>query len=504
MIRFGRGTRRRACLAVLAALLSGALVAGSAISSPAEPGRIMDGVVLDGLSLGGKTPAEAEALIRAVAERKLQMPLLLRAGTRTARRTPRELGATCDVAAAVAAATAASEDSSAFERLQARLPFVGGRRIGLPLQLDARRCEERLKRIARSWAAPPREPRLRWVSGPAGGLSQPQVIPGRPGYRLDAPASRAHLEAVLAATNWQEAAANSVGAEETLGAWQRGVTPLPVEMVLPARSPRITDADVRALTTELTRFSTRFRAGEKNRAHNIRLACRAIDGVILLPGDVFSYNETVGHRTRRAGFRLAPQIVDGELVPGIGGGVCQVSTTVYNAALLADLQIVRRNHHQFPVHYVPAGRDATVADGSLDLRFRNRLSRPVALHVTAEGSRVVARVFGAPECRREVTLQRTGIRFVPARTVRVTDRSLRPGRRVVERPARRGQRVTLIRVTRDPNGLTRRETISRDLYRPENGVIRIGARPAPRRPKPEQEPVPQAPSVVPTASAPAP
>src|SRR5262249_13631147 len=127
MIRFGRGRRRRAGLVVLGAALSGALVAGSSISSPAEPGRIMDGVVLDGLSLGGKTPSEAEALIRGVAERKLQMPLLLRAGTRTARRTPRELGATCDVATAVAAASAASEESSALERLQARLPFVGGR-----------------------------------------------------------------------------------------------------------------------------------------------------------------------------------------------------------------------------------------------------------------------------------------------------------------------------------------------------------------------------------------
>jgi vancomycin resistance protein YoaR len=499
MIRFGRGPRKRASLALLAAALSGALLMGSTIASPAEPGRIMDGVVVDGLPLGGKTPTEAEALIRAIAERKLQMPLLLRAGTWTARRTPRELGATCDVAAALAAATAAGEESSALERLQARLPFVGGRRIELPLQFDAKTCEARLRRVTRSWASPPREPRFRWVDGAAGRPPQPRVIPGRPGYRLDAPATLTRVEAALAATAWQEAAAKSVGDGEAASAWLSGITPLPVEVTLPARSPRIDEVDLSAITTELTRFSTHFRASESNRAHNIRLACRAIDGTILLPGDVFSYNETVGHRTRRAGFRIAPQIVDGELVPGIGGGVCQVSTTVYNAALLADMQIVRRNHHQFPVHYVPAGRDATVADGALDMRFRNRLSRPVALHVTADGSRVVARVFGAPACRREVTLQRTGIRFVPARTVQVTDRSLRPGRRVVEKRGRRGQRVTLIRITREPGGATRRETISRDLYRPENNVIRVGARPAPR-PKPTPEPAPTAPAVVPTAS----
>jgi vancomycin resistance protein YoaR len=152
------------------------------------------------------------------------------------------------------------------------------------------------------------------------------------------------------------------------------------------------------------------------------------------------------------------------LVPGIGGGVCQVSTTLYNAALLANLEIVRRSHHQFPVKYVPSGRDATVADGYLDLRFRNRLDRPVALNITAEGSRVIARVVGAPECRRRVSLLRTGVRSIPTRTVSA------PAGRTRARPARRGQRVTLIRVVQAPDGSVRRETISRDYYRPIYGT----------------------------------
>src|SRR5207248_462182 len=88
----------------------------------------------------------------------------------------------------------------------------------------------------------------------------------------------------------------------------------------------------------------------------------------------------------------------------IGGGVCQVSSTLYNAALLADLEITRRHHHHFPVHYLPAGRDATVSDGGLDLRFRNRLGAPVALLLSVKGGRILARVYGAEGSRRSVRL----------------------------------------------------------------------------------------------------
>src|SRR5439155_11763175 len=141
--------------------------------------------------------------------------------------------------------------------------------------------------------------------------------------------------------------------------------------------------------------STSFSLRDRNRVHNIRVAAKAIDGLFLLPGEEFSYNATVGPRRASAGFRTAPEIVQGNLVPGIGGGVCQVSSTLYNIALLADLEITRRHHHRFPVHYLPAGRDATVSDGGLDLRFRNRLDAPVALLLSVKGGRLLARLYGA-------------------------------------------------------------------------------------------------------------
>jgi vancomycin resistance protein YoaR len=436
------------------------IAAAAQEGSPSPGARIPDGVIVDGLVLGGKTIEEAGPLVRAMAERKLLVPITVRAGGRSVRRTAGELGATCDAEAALAACVA-EEDAGLLRRIAAWITSGGERRVPLPVRLDRNACEERLLRLTRDWMQPPREPRLKWVG------ERIERIPGKPGFEVDAEGSCARVEAVLASSEWQEAVARSVGEGETLEAWLKQGTPLAVDLAVVAKPPRVTAAHLDAIRMELSRFSTRFRTGERNRAHNIRLASRAIDGLVLLPGDTFSYNDTVGPRTRRAGFRLAPQIVDGELVPGIGGGVCQVSTTLYNAALLADMEIVRRRHHQFPVHYVPAGRDATVAYGSLDLQFRNRFQKPVALHVTTQGSRLLVRVYGAPECRREVKLLRTGIRRLPAGVVRVSG----SGRAGKARTPRSGHRVTLIRVVRDPSGVERRETISCDVYPPQHAVI---------------------------------
>jgi len=119
----------------------------------------------------------------------------------------------------------------------------------------------------------------------------------------------------------------------------------------------------------LGRYTTSFNAGDTSRSYNIRLACQKINEVVLGPGDVFSYNDTVGPRTVAAGFRTANVYVGNKVEPGIGGGICQVSSTLFNAAVLADLNIVYRTNHSLPVSYVPLGRDATVSYGSIDFKF---------------------------------------------------------------------------------------------------------------------------------------
>lgn len=135
-------------------------------------------------------------------------------------------------------------------------------------------------------------------------------------------------------------------------------------------------------------FSTQYNEKNKNRANNIQLAASAIDGVIIQPGEVFSFNDEVGPTTRENGYKLATVFFNKEETKGYGGGVCQVSSTLFNAAEMAGMEIIERHTHSLDVAYVEKGRDATTSrKGKLDLKFQNIQSYPVVIRAyTQEGN----------------------------------------------------------------------------------------------------------------------
>ena len=155
---------------------------------------------------------------------------------------------------------------------------------------------------------------------------------------------------------------------------------LPVEFI----QPKITtdDAYARLFKDELAYMSTHFSTStvnDKNRGENIKLAISKINGKILAPGETFSFNAVVGPRTAEGGYQEAHTYSAGKVVDGIGGGICQVSSTLYNAVLKADLNVVERRNHMFTVGYVPYGQDATVSYGTTDFRFSNSSKWPIKL-----------------------------------------------------------------------------------------------------------------------------
>lgn len=135
-------------------------------------------------------------------------------------------------------------------------------------------------------------------------------------------------------------------------------------------------------------------AGSADRLHNIILAAEAIHGYVLEPGEEFSFNRIVGRRTREAGFRAAPVIVGGQFVPGLGGGICQVSSTLYSAIRDTNFQVTERRAHSRPITYLPRGRDAAVAWGIIDFRFINNTERPIRIDFEIYDRRLTARVEG--------------------------------------------------------------------------------------------------------------
>jgi vancomycin resistance protein YoaR len=142
-------------------------------------------------------------------------------------------------------------------------------------------------------------------------------------------------------------------------------------------------------------YSTRF-AEDRNRAHNVRLAASAIDGIVIAPGATFSFNDTTGPRTLRRGYRKAPVVIRGELEDGIGGGVCQVASTLHAAAREAQLEIVERKAHSRPSHYIRRRLEAAVAFPELDLKIRNPNAYPVTISAAAHEGRLEVSILTPP------------------------------------------------------------------------------------------------------------
>ena len=169
-----------------------------------------------------------------------------------------------------------------------------------------------------------------------------------------------------------------------------------IEPVYAPVPPRWTVQDILAMTYVAGRYTT-WGYGGSERWHNLGLALRSINNTLLYPGQTFSFMDAMPPFTAKSGWQSAPVILDGEMEPGLGGGVCQVSSTLYNAARRAGMKIVERHRHAKPVHYVPPGCDATVAARPLlDLRFQNVLDRPVLIRAALDGGAVRTVLYTLP------------------------------------------------------------------------------------------------------------
>jgi len=163
--------------------------------------------------------------------------------------------------------------------------------------------------------------------------------------------------------------------------------------------PKVTTNDIGldAFPDLLATFSTTYYASNRNRTTNLKLAANKINGCVLLPDETFSYNEVVGERTIAAGYKEAATYVDGQVVDGLGGGICQISTTLFNAALLANLDMVELYNHQFIPSYVGAGRDATVVYGAKDFKFKNTRDYAIKITCTVSGGIARFKIYGVKE-----------------------------------------------------------------------------------------------------------
>jgi len=277
------------------------------------------------------------------------------------------------------------------------------------------------------------------------------VIAGRDGYQVDMTATFAPLPHQL----------------ETIG-----TNRLPI--IFQVKKPFVTEDQLQNMG-ELASYSTNYNTGEINRSHNLALAAAKINKFLVSPGTVFSTNSAVGERTVANGFRDAKIIVGDKFEQGLGGGVCQVSSTLYNACLLAGMEIVERGNHNLAVAYVPLGLDATVAWGSQDFRFKNITASPLYIRAIALNGKLTVNIYGDLQFKRHIELSYVVDETIPYITETQRDATLAPGTQKIDHGGQPGYRVRSFRTFYDQNGTAiETELLARDYYRPLNRLVYVG------------------------------
>jgi vancomycin resistance protein YoaR len=295
------------------------------------------------------------------------------------------------------------------------------------LRIGGRAAQEWLVKLGKRVERPAKDATFEIVDG------APRVVPSRPGVRLN---SVAATDAILRAALRR----------------QNRVAELPVEEAQPKRSTQ--EARAMGIHGIVSSYTTTY-GGIANRIHNVQLVAHLIDGALVAPDATFSFNDTTGERTADKGFLEAPVIVNGELTTGLGGGVCQVSTTVFNAAFEAGLKITERTNHALYISHYPQGRDATVNYPDLDLKFVNDTGHWLLLRTFVGSSSLTVNLYGTPVHRR-----------VESSTSALVSHGVVPVKKTVDPTLERGEKVV------DDEGEPARSTsVTRDVYAEDGKLL---------------------------------
>ena len=246
---------------------------------------------------------------------------------------------------------------------------------------------------------------------------------------------------------------------------------IPVEEIQPV----MTKSQLSRINGVIGQFSTSFKTSSSDRKENIRVSAKALNGKLVLPGETFSFNDTTGSRTVAKGYKEANIIVKGEFIPGVGGGVCQMSTTLYNALIRADLTIVQRSPHSIPSTYVPYGQDAAVSYGHLDLKFRNDFDFPIYIHTRTNNDQVFVYIYGDVNTKNyTVKLDSEIVETIKPKEEIIEDSTLNPGERVVHQSGRTGYKVKTYKSIVKNGKVVKKSLLNSDFYKPRNYIYKVG------------------------------
>lgn len=503
-----------ACVGLVAVILFGI----SVIRAYGSADKICAGVTAGGVSVGNLTKeAAAEKLRNELGAKTFDKPVYIVLGNAEKKIVPADFLASYEYDKTAKAALAYGKNGSFFSRIgQAFLSIFGKREIPMEVSVDDFAYDEALNFVMDGVTDKVQE--HTWE------ISENKLIvtTGRPGLLPDKMAvSNAVLDTIRKGTyekkivfDYEERKPTPLSAEylyekvasEAKDAYYAiedgkvviyehslGVTfdkavaqkaidahkgnGLTFEIPLTISTPNHTTEDIESqlFADTLGEHQTKFNTGDVGRSKNIMLAAHKINGTILAPGEIFSYNGVVGERSYSEGFETAHVYVNGETVDGVGGGICQVSSTLFNAVVYANLDIVERVNHQLTVSYVPLGRDATVDYGNIDFRFKNSTGHPLKIVCTAENGTMYAGLFGIKEDKSlDVSFETEVIRELDPPERKKDDPTLPKGEEKIEKPGSSGYVVDTYKVVKRDGKEPERTYLCRSTYNGSYREILVG------------------------------
>jgi vancomycin resistance protein YoaR len=257
----------------------------------------------------------------------------------------------------------------------------------------------------------------------------------------------------------------------------KGSRPRSVGLKMTQLRPAVTteQAQTMGINERISTFTTTYSSGATQRVNNIKTLAAALDGKLVAPGQMFAFNAAVGERTAAKGYQEAPAIVNGKLVPQLGGGICQVGTTFFNAVFFSGLPINERTNHSFYISHYPKGRDCTVSWGGPDFKWTNDTGAWVLIKTSASSSSLTISLWGTSSGNTVTYTTSDFTNVVPFPIKQVPDPTLAAGAQIIDDPGVNGGRVTVVRtVTR--NGVVVRTDTFVSKYNPKEQSVRVGTK----------------------------
>lgn len=413
---------------------------------------IYRGVTIDGIALEGKSKEEALAQLQQTYRTEVEGQVLtFYYGEDTWEVPFTELGAGYHLEEAVEQAYAVGREGTDKERFQTgSMLLKDGINIELEYSYNTEKMAERLNSIAEEFDQ----------------------------HAVDSTVSRKNGKFVITeeeegrVMDHEKTEANAVAVLDTRMSGR-------AEIAAEVEEPSITAEDNGYVTDLIGSYQTTYTMSDKNRNTNLEVGCNYINGTVLAPGEVFSANVELGPQTYAGGYKDAAVYNNGKVESGVAGGVCQVTTTLYNAVIMAELEIVERHPHSMTVGYVPLGRDAAVAGTYKDLKFKNNTEYPVLIEAYASAGKLVMNIYGheVHDSSRRVEYETVYEATVPKPEEIVTEDPERPeGEREVTAYGKTGAKVSVYKVVYENGKQISREWFSSSSYRATADEVTVGTK----------------------------